>query len=85
MKYWNEKEGKFEEKFPAGITIGWCLQGMGFRSKPLDEYVQGDLVQGMGTRYSTTILNKAGSDGIKETKNRITARYRIQSNCSNRI
>lgn len=68
LKYWNEKEGKFEEKFPAGITIGWCLQGMGFRSKPLDEYVQGDLVQGMGTRYSTTILNKAGSDGIKRQR-----------------
>ena len=68
LKYWNEKEGKFEEKFPAGITIGWCLQGMGFRSRPLDEYVQGDLVQGMGTRYSTTILNKAGSDGIKRQR-----------------
>lgn len=68
LKYWNEKEGKFEEKFPAGITIGWCLQGMGFRSKPLDEYVQGDLVQGIGTRYSTTILNKAGSDGIKRQR-----------------
>ena len=68
LKYWNEDKNQFEDKFPAGVTIGWCLQGMGFRNKPLDGHAQGDLVTGMGTRYSTTDLNKAGSDGKKRQR-----------------
>ena len=23
LKYWNEDTGKFEDKFPKGVTIGW--------------------------------------------------------------
>lgn len=68
LKYWNEEKNQFEDKFPDGVTIGWCLQGMGFRDKPLDGHVQGDLVAGQGTRYSTTDLNKAGSDGKKRQR-----------------
>lgn len=68
LKYWNEDKNQFEDKFPAGVTIGWCLQGMGFRNKPLDGHVQGDLVTGMGTRYSTTGLNEAGKDGLKRQR-----------------
>ena len=26
LKYWNEAEQKFEDKFPAGVTVGWSLQ-----------------------------------------------------------
>lgn len=65
LKYWNEDKNQFEDEFPAGVTIGWCLQGMGFRNKPLDSYAQGDLVTGMGTRYSTKDLNEIGKDGEK--------------------
>lgn len=69
LKYWNEDTKEFEDKFPAGVTIGWCLQGMGFRNKPLDGYVQGDLVKGMGTRYSTTELNDPDKkDGVKRQR-----------------
>ena len=68
LKYWNEEKNQFEDKFPAGVTIGWSLQGMGFRDKPLDGYVQGDLVAGQGTRYSTTDLNEAGKDGLKRQR-----------------
>lgn len=68
LKYWNETKGEYEDKFPAGVTIGWCLQGMGFSSKPLDGNSQGDLVSGMGTRYSTTELNTPGKDGKKRQR-----------------
>ena len=44
LKYWNEDTGKFEDKFPKGVTIGWYLQGMGFRSTPSNGDSQGDLV-----------------------------------------
>lgn len=68
LKYWNETKGEYEDKFPAGVTIGWCLQGMGFREKPLKGDLQGDLVAGMGTRYSTTELNAPGKDGKKRQR-----------------
>lgn len=68
LKYWNEEKNQFEDKFPAGVTIGWCLQGMGFNNKPKDGYAQGDIVAGMGTRYSTTDLNEAGKDGVKRQR-----------------
>ena len=48
LKYWDGT--KFVDEFPAGITIGWFLQGMGFNN--------GALVKGMGTRYSTQNLNE---------------------------
>lgn len=63
LKYWNDRTNKFEEEFPEGTSIGWCLQGMGFQTSP-----QGDIAKGMGIRYSTTDLNQAGSDGIKRQR-----------------
>lgn len=30
LKYWNESAQQFEDKFPAGVTLGWCLEGMAF-------------------------------------------------------
>lgn len=47
LKYWDGT--KFQDEFPAGVTIGFCLQGMGFNN--------GNIVAGQGTRYSTKELN----------------------------
>lgn len=47
LKYWDGE--KFQDEFPAGVTIGWFLQGMGFKD--------GNIVTGQGTRYSTRNLN----------------------------
>ena len=55
-----EAEGERNDKFPAGVTIGWCLQGMGFKSKLISETDKdkvGDIIKGMGPRYSTRNLN----------------------------
>lgn len=60
LMYWDEKEGIYKEEFPAGITIGWCLQGMGFKTNTENSASLGDIVKGMGIRYSTTSLNKDG-------------------------
>lgn len=60
LKYWNEDTQEYEDKFPAGVTIGWCLQGMGFKSKltsETDKDKVGDIIKGMGARYSTRNLN----------------------------
>lgn len=51
LKYWNEETQEYEDKFPAGVTIGWCLQGMGFKSKltsETDKDKVGDIIKGMG-------------------------------------
>ena len=65
LKYWNEETKRYESTFPKGVTIGWCLQGMGFKSKPTSNSEKvGDIIKGMGTRYSTRILN---SDGKQRT------------------
>lgn len=60
LKYWNEETQEYEDKFPAGVTIGWCLQGMGFKNKltsETDKDKVGDIIKGMGPRYSTRNLN----------------------------
>lgn len=65
LKYWNEDKGVYEDEFPAGVTIGWCLQGMGFKSKLTGNSEKiADIVKGMGPRYSTQSLN---SDGKQRT------------------
>lgn len=64
LKYWNEEKGEFEEEFPAGVTIGWCLQGMGFKTENKGKESIADIVKGMGLRCSTTHLN---SDGKQRT------------------
>lgn len=64
LKYWNEEKKIYEDEFPEGVTIGWCLQGMGFRNKPLGTDKTGDIVKGMGARYSTRVFN---SDGKQRT------------------
>lgn len=50
LKYWNQATQQFEDKFPAGVTIGWCLEGQGFDA--------GKLVSRYDTRYSYSSMNK---------------------------
>ena len=54
LKYWDGE--KFCDEFPAGVTIGWFLQGMGFNG--------GNIVNGRGTRYSTKSLNQDGRQRV---------------------
>lgn len=56
LKYWNEAEQKFEDKFPAGVTVGWCLQAMGFN--------KGNIVNGMGIRYSYSSMNSDNAQRV---------------------
>lgn len=49
LKYWNADKGLFEDKFPAGVSVGWCLQANGFNN--------GDIVKGLGVRYSYSSMN----------------------------
>lgn len=58
LKYWNKDTKQFEDKFPAGTTVGWCLQGMGFKGvDSKDTKVIGNIEKGMGTRYSYSDMN----------------------------
>lgn len=50
LKYWNKTKQAFEDKFPAGVTVGWCLQKNSFQG--------GDIKNGNGVRYSHSTLNK---------------------------
>lgn len=58
LKYWNSEKEQFEDKFPAGVSIGWCLEGNGF--------VKGNIVrQGYGgTRYSYDSMNSDNSQRV---------------------
>lgn len=49
LKYWNENTQLYEDKFPAGVTLGWCLEGMGFNN--------GDIKKRNYTRYSYSSMN----------------------------
>lgn len=51
LKYWNEAAGQFEDKFPAGVTVGWCLEGAAF--------AEGNIIRQSwaGTRYSYSSMN----------------------------
>ena len=56
LKYWNEVEQKFEDKFPAGVTVGWSLQANAFKS--------GDILKGIGIRYSYSTMNYDNSQRV---------------------
>ncbi|MBD9093849.1 MAG: LruC domain-containing protein [Bacteroides oleiciplenus] len=58
LKYWNSEKKQFEDKFPAGVTIGWCLEGNGFS--------KGDIVKRSygGTRYSYSSMNSDNSQRV---------------------
>lgn len=65
LKYWDGD--KYVDEFPEGVTIGWCLQGMGFETIAENGSSRGDIVTGMGIRYSTTDLNEV-KDGKKRQR-----------------
>jgi len=51
LKYWNETTQQFEDEFPAGVTIGWCLEGASFKDGTVKREAYA------GTRYSYSSLN----------------------------
>ena len=51
LKYWNEAAQQFEDEFPEGVTIGWCLEGASFKDGNVGRQSYA------GTRYSYSSLN----------------------------
>lgn len=41
LKYWNENGGVFEDKFPKGVTVGFCLMPNGFNQGKISEISYG--------------------------------------------
>lgn len=65
LKYWDGV--KYVDEFPEGVTIGWCLQAMGFKTSDDKSDSRGDIVKGLGIRYSTTDFNEI-KDGVKRQR-----------------
>lgn len=65
LKYWNSSTQQFEDKFPAGITIGLCMEANGFSN--------GDIVKrnysGPTTRYSYSSLNSTNKQHMVALRN----------------
>lgn len=59
LKYWDGE--KFNDEFPAGVSIGWWLEGMGFDAASGNISIQN---KGRFGRFSTEGLN---SDGERRT------------------
>lgn len=59
LKYWDGE--KFNDEFPAGVSIGWWLEGMGFNANTSDIAIQN---KGKFARFSTDRLN---ADGERRT------------------
>lgn len=59
LKYWNEETKKFEDKFPAGTTIGWFLEADAFRD--------GNIGEKYYTRYSYYSMNPE-IDGVRKQR-----------------
>ena len=57
LKYWDGE--KFQDEFPAGVTIGWWLQGMGFNT--------GNIIHKVDGRYNSFSLPHLNSDGIQRS------------------
>ncbi len=59
LKYWDGE--KFNDEFPAGVSIGWWLEGMGFNANTGNIAIQN---KGQFSRFSTDHLN---TDGERRT------------------
>lgn len=59
LKYWDGE--KFNDEFPAGVSIGWWLEGMGFNANTGNIAIQN---KGRFARFSTDRLN---ADGERRT------------------
>lgn len=76
LKYWNQEKGEFQETFPAGISIGWFLEGMGFNIK------NGDVEEKTASaRYSITALNQINATTGKQQQYAVS----LKANNSNQI
>lgn len=62
LKYWNKNTQQFEDKFPANITIGLCLEGNGF-DLGTKNIVKRNYI-GFTTRYSYNSMNADGRQHI---------------------
>lgn len=62
LKYWDGKQ--FQDEFPAGVSIGWWLEGMGFDSKKTGT---GDV-----TSYNNGQFSRFSTDGLNKDKERRT-------------
>lgn len=62
LKYWDGE--KFNDEFPAGVSIGWWLEGMGFDSKKTGN---GDV-----TIYNNGQFSRFSTDGLNKDKSRRT-------------
>ncbi|MEI3460359.1 MAG: DUF4114 domain-containing protein [Bacteroides cellulosilyticus] len=54
-----ESKQQFEDKFPAGVTVGWCLEGNGFN--------KGNIVQHCyvgESRYSYSAMNSDNAQRV---------------------
>lgn len=60
LKYWNAAAGKFEDKFPAGVTIGFCLLPNAFSNETGTIVMQSYA----GVRYSYKALNEDGRQRV---------------------
>lgn len=58
LKYWDGKE--FQDEFPAGTSIGWFLEGMGFITEKANGNIGDIKVKSQYSRYSITSLNTDG-------------------------
>ena len=58
LKYWNSEKQQFEDKFPANVSIGWCLEGNGFNNGYIVRRSYG------GTRYSYSSMNSDNSQRV---------------------
>lgn len=61
LKYWNKETKKFEDKFPAGMTIGWFLEADAFRD--------GNIGKKYYTRYSYYSMNPEDKEtGVRKQR-----------------
>ena len=58
LKYWNEVAQQFEDEFPEGVTIGWCLEGASFKDGNVGRQSYA------GTRYSYSSLNSGNEQRV---------------------
>lgn len=67
LKYWDGKE--FHDEFPAGVSIGWFLEGMGFITDGKNGNI-GDVKEQGYSRYSITTLNSDGKQRAVSLKDK---------------
>ena len=67
LKYWDGN--KFHDEFPAGVSIGWFMEGMGFITEEANGNI-GDVKEQGYPRYSITSLNADGKQRTVSLKDK---------------